>query len=328
MAQLIKKVAWFLLPVFVLSLCYVITDPFKTIFTHKSYNSTYWLLSRGNVSTMVFLNNLDKYHYDSFIFGSSRSTAHTARQWAKYLPPNSSAFSFGAWNENVENIYKRLKLIDSLQVPIRNVFILIDVDKAFKYSGDITADHYLVTGISKYDYYKKDYLYYLKTPRLFITSVDYTLFHKQRTYMTGFAGMASGDPDPVTNDWTPNSELSITLDSANYYKNTDTIFYKRPSQQQYAVRQIDMIQYPFLLKIAALLKKHNTVYKIVIAPLYDQIKINPRDLQALNQMFTAANVYDYSGINSITANKYNYNSDAYHYRKRVGNLIYRQIYEK
>ncbi len=317
-----------MLPLVVVSACYLITDPFKTLYTHASYNSTYTLLSRGNVSTMVFLNNYNKHHYNSFIFGSSRSTAHTAKQWANYLPANSNTFSFGAWNENVTNIYQRLKLIDSLHAPINNVFILLDVDRAFKYSGDITADHYLIAGISKYDYYKKDYLYYLKTPLLVITSVDYALFQKRRGYMAGFAGMTVKDLDPVNNDWNPGSEAYIAADSANYYKNADAVFYKRPVNQQYADKQIDAAQQKVLLKIAGLLNKNHTNYIIVIAPLYNQVKLNPADLELLNHIFAAGQVYDYAGINSITANRYNYNNDVSHYRKRVGDYIYKEIYKK
>jgi len=276
---------------------------------------------------MVFLNNRNKYHYDSFIFGSSRSCSHTSKQWAVYLPKNSQPFSFGAWNENVENIYKRLRLIDSLHTPIENAFILLDVDKTFKYSGDITADHYLINCMSKYEYYKNEYLYYLKTPLLFITSVDYLVFHKRRGYMDGFVGMTDEDLDPVNNDWFPNSEQATNKDSANYYKDEARIFYKRPATQQYATRQINTLKLSYLLKIKELLKKHQTNYKIVIAPLYDQVKLNPYDKALLDGVFGAANVYDYSGINNITANKYNYGKDVVHYRKRVGDLIYRQIYK-
>ena len=40
-------------------------------------------------------------------------------------------FSFGAWNENIEGMYRRIKLIDSLGGPLRNAFIVMDVDGTF-----------------------------------------------------------------------------------------------------------------------------------------------------------------------------------------------------
>lgn len=328
MNRLIKKTALFLLPLFVISVCFVITDPFKTIFNYKYYTSTYTLLSRGNVSTMVLLQNRNQYHYDSFIFGSSRSTAYTAREWSKYLPANSQPFSFEAWNENVDCIYRRLKLLDSLNMPIRNALLVLDVDRAFEYFGDITADHYLIRHDSKYDYYKKDYLFYLKNPRFVLGSIDYSIFKKPRKYMFDFVGMKNSDIDPVTNDWFPLSEQEIQRDSAAYYKNTEWKFYKRPVTQQYSYGQIDHKQMAWLLKIAELLKKHHTNYNIVISPLYNQKKLSRQDMQFLKNIFAPGTIHDYSGINKITENRFNYNNDVNHYRKRVGNLILSEVYKK
>ncbi len=290
------------------------------------------MLSRGNESTKVYLKNKDRYHYDSFIFGSSRSTAHTSSGWAKYLPKDCVPFSFGAWNDPIEGIYKRIRLIDSLGGPIKNAFIIIDVDRTFKLEGDIKnselgSDHYLISGISKYDYYINDFLYYLKTPGLIITSLDYTLFHKKRNYMDGFIGMKPGDLDPVNNDWQPNAEKTITADSVAYYKNSLSKFYARPLVEKIAGGQINREKEQCLYNIQAIFKKHATNCKIVIGPLYDQVKLNPKDLAILDKVFGKSNVYDYSGINEITNNKFNYGADVVHYRKKVGDLIYKEIYK-
>ncbi|RWY50215.1 hypothetical protein [Mucilaginibacter gilvus] len=286
------------------------------------------LLSRGNVSTMVFLKNRDRYHYDSFIFGSSRATAFTAKEWSKYLPAKSQPFSFEAWNENLSCIYKRLKLLDSLNVPIKNTLIILDVDRAFEYFGDITADHYLIRNDSKFEYYKKDYLYYVKTPHLFISSVDYAIFKKQRSYMNGFVGMKNTDIDPINNDWFPLSEQEIQHDTAAYYKDTEWKFYKRPIVQQYSYGQLNAKQISYLMKIAALFRKHHTNYKIVISPLYSQKQLSKQDLRFMKTIFKADNVHDYSGINAITNNQFNYCNDVIHYRKKVGNIIMRELYNK
>jgi len=161
---------------------------------------------------------------------------------------------------------------------------------------------------------------------LFISSVDYKIFHKRRAYMDGFVGEKISTSDPINNDWYPNSEADILRDSVAYYKAAEKKFYKRPIVQQYAPKQADSIMTNYTLKIAALLHKHHTNYKIVISPLYDQIKLNQQDLAMLQHIFGTQNVYDYSGINSITADKFNYGADVIHYRKKVGNLIYKEIY--
>jgi hypothetical protein len=331
MGKFIKKALLFLAPLLVLVLCYVITDPYQTIFDRDVYLFDYIMLSRGGVSAKVYLKNKDKYKYDSFIFGSSRSTAHTAAEWSKYLGKDNVPFSFGAWNENIEGIYRRLRLIDSLGSPIKNAFILIDVDRTFTKSdtdraGDFADDHYLISGESKFRYYVSGFISYLENPKLILTSIDYKLFHKQRAYMEGFVNMKKGDLDPVNNDWLPNSEKNILRDSATYYKAAEGKFYKRPTVQTYAKKQITPKKVGYLYKIAAILQKHHTNYKVVIAPLYDQVKLNPADLAILYQVFGKQHVYDYAGINAITNNPFNYGNDVVHYRKKVGNLIFKEIY--
>jgi hypothetical protein len=318
-------------PFLFLITCFILTDPFQNIFYHKVYFFDYMMLSRGNASTKTYLQNKDKYHYDSFIFGSSRSTAHTSKEWAKYLSKNNVPFSFGAWTESIEGVYRRIKLIDSLKSPIRNVLIIIDVDRTFAKSDtdkadDFAGDHYLITKKSRYDYYTHDFLYYLRNPILIITSIDYRIFKRKRDYMSGFIGMKQSDMDSVTNDWDVNSEKKILADSINYYKAAKNNFYKRPPYQAFAEKQITKKKELCLNNILAILKKHKTNYKIVIGPLYDQIKINSEDLSILNHVFGKRNLYDYSGINTTTNNQSNYNNDAVHYRKKVGDLIFNEIY--
>jgi len=331
MIGFLKKAFLFVLPLLIIGACYIITDPFQNVLNHDVYLFNYMMLSRGNVSTKVYLKFKDKYKYDSFIFGSSRSTSHTSKEWAKYLSKNNVPYSFGAWNESIEAMYRRIKLIDSLKKPIKNAFILVDVDRTFAKSDtdrsdDFNGDHYLISGISQYDYYMSDFYSYLKSPRLIITSIDYNLFHQQRAYMDGFFSMKKGDLDPVNNDWDPNSETKILKDSVAYYKAAEGKFYQRPGIQKISLKKISKKKEQYLQKIATIFRKHQTRCKIVIAPLYDQIKINPADILVLDNIFGKTNVYDYSGINAITNNQFNYGNDVIHYRKKVGNIIFKEIY--
>jgi len=75
-------------------MAYIITDPKKKIYHYDEYKFDYIMLNKGDVSTKLLLQNIDKYHYDSFIFGSSRSCATSAREWSKYLSPENVPFSY------------------------------------------------------------------------------------------------------------------------------------------------------------------------------------------------------------------------------------------
>src|SRR6202008_4179557 len=98
-------------------------------------------------------------------------------------------------------------------------------------------------------------------------------FHKQRKYMEEFMGMKPGDLDTITNDWDPRSDEKIDADSANYYRNSSAKFYPRIQQQRVSKPLItDSVLY-FLNQTQAIFERHNTKCKIVIAPLYDQVKI-------------------------------------------------------
>lgn len=70
---------------------------------------------------------------------------------------------------------------------------------------------------------------------------------------------------------------------------------------------------------------HHTVYKVVINPLYDQNKINSRDLATLKDIFGSDNVYDFSGVNWITSDYHNYYEES-HYRPHVAKWILGKIY--
>ena len=70
---------------------YVVTDPFKVLFHYEDYyvdngEGYYINTNRSYVSTQMYIQNKDRYNYDSFIFGSSRSGYYLVEDWKKYLP--------------------------------------------------------------------------------------------------------------------------------------------------------------------------------------------------------------------------------------------------
>ena len=67
---LIKILLFVCIPILVLVAVYLITDPFKTLhpFSFQCFDDT----NRDYFSSELFLRNNPVYHYNSFIFGSSR----------------------------------------------------------------------------------------------------------------------------------------------------------------------------------------------------------------------------------------------------------------
>jgi hypothetical protein len=321
-----KTIFLFLSPIFLLVSLYVWTDPFKVIYSYDNYLCEYVMLDRGFVSTQVFLNNNDKYHFNSFIFGSSRSCAYTSSEWEKHLPDGSRAYSFEAWNETIQGILKKLQFINISKNEIRNALLIIDTDYTFGEGNSLEYEHFLISGKPISEFHLNYFSEYLKEYWLIPMSVDYKLFRKKRSYMKGFIGMKPGDLDPVNNDWLPSSELEILQDSVAYYKRATNIFYKRsPSQQESPIR-IGENELATLQEINHIFKTHNTNVKIIIGPLYDEVKFNHNDLLTLQKLFGTQNVYDYSGINELTSNIYSFANDVKHYRKRTANKIMSFVY--
>ena len=69
----------------------------------------------------------------------------------------------------------------------------------------------------------------------------------------------------------------------------------------------------------------HTDYRIVISPLYDQKKIDTTDLQFLRTVFGADKVFDFSGINDMTASIYHYYETS-HYLPAIATEIMDSIY--
>jgi hypothetical protein len=90
---------------------------------------------------------------------------------------------------------------------------------------------------------------------------------------------------------------------------------------------IGVEQKQLLEKIKEVLAEDHTNYKIVISPLYDQLKLNTNDLNYLYLEFGRQNVYDFSGINDITRDKYTYYENS-HYRPFIASRIMDSIYSK
>jgi hypothetical protein len=72
------------------------------------------------------------------------------------------------------------------------------------------------------------------------------------------------------------------------------------------------------------LKTENVNYKIILSPLFEQLKWHPNDFNLLKNLF-GSNLVDYSGINYFTNNKLNYYESS-HFRPIVGNEILQQMY--
>lgn len=329
MKLFLKNIISFVLPIIFCSLIiigsYIIYDPFKVIFKYEEFNQSIVDYNNDYVVTERFLKS--KHKYNSFIFGSSRAgCGFDIQSWGKIVQTD-EAFSFASSNESIFGIYGKLKLIDKENGCLQNVLLVIDTDETFsKYrnnTGHLFIKHPLVSGESWTSFsmvFLKDYVF----TGFFVPYIDFKLFAKKRSYMNKFLKFNEIDTKKKYIPFDISSRESKIQDNEEEYFN-NAIFYTRATLVSYNEKQITNGGQQMLEEINLIFKRHNTKFKILISPLYDQKKINNSDLSLLIHVFGKENVFDYSGRNIITLDKHNYYETS-HYRKRVGDLIIDEIY--
>jgi hypothetical protein len=133
--------------------------------------------------------------------------------------------------------------------------------------------------------------------------------------------------DKITNEFNiVDQEEEITTDPVNYYKKRAKLFYARNGEKKDTVQHINGHFLFMLTEIERILNKNKTDYKLVLSPLYEQIKYNQKDFGILKDIF-GNRLYDFSGKNEYTNPISNYYENS-HFRPSVGDSIFSKIYQK
>ncbi|GHT45569.1 hypothetical protein AGMMS49965_22600 [Bacteroidia bacterium] len=329
MKKFIVRVLLLVSPFILVGIDYCYLDPFKVLYKYSNYNEIHGLVkNRDYVSTEMFMNNYKKQGYNSFIFGSSRTVAFKPSSWQQYLLPTDSPFLFDASGESIYGIYVKMKYLDSMHVTIDNALIILCRDASFQYSNDheghLFMKHPVLTGKNKFDFQLMFFGVYLN-PMLLLSYHDYKLTKKFKPYMSGYMENREIVSDTITNwQYIISQENEILNAPEKYYEERKDLFYEREHEQTDTRQRINSEYIGLLKEIKQILEKHQTNYKIVLSPLYDQMKFHPKDMDILTNLF-GNHLYDFSGKNSFTDNKTNYYETS-HFRPLLGDSILMQIY--
>lgn len=319
MKLFIKRLVCFLgIPFILLLGIYVISDPFKTI---KKFNlKEFSTVNRDYLSTELYFKNEQKQKYNSFIFGSSRGCGLNTYKWKQYLPKGSNQFLFQAWGETITGIYQKINYLNKNNVPIKNAIILLDIPGSFSEpqlpKTALGLKHYKISGRTKFYFQSVLFYSFLKPSEIYKSAK--MIFIKPK-YEIGF--------DTISNDWNKINKENYLIKSKQNLTLNKVKFGKRPKVEVQS-KKIITAEYENILKeIAFILKKQHTNYKIVITPAYDQLRINEQDFLLIQKIFDNQNVFDYSGKNSLSEDKYNF-MDINHFDMIVGWYIFEDIYAK
>jgi hypothetical protein len=310
---------------------YLIFDPFYVI---KEYNDFSNKITSGNkdyISTTIFLRNYRKEKYDSYILGSSRTVAFQHSAWQKHLPDSSKIFTYDAYSETIYGIYKKIKLIDSLGLKLNNVLIIVEKDETFmtenNSKGYLFIKHPVLSGENFYEFHWEFLKSYL-TPKFLFCYYSRLIWGKYSPFMLGVIEPFKTKITPVSNEtkWVELDQM-LAESETEYYKKMNHLFPVRDGVFRTETKpKISAKQKKMLNEIKSIFNRHNTHYRFVISPLYQQVKFNKTDLDILKSTFGSAYVYDFSGINDLTKPKTNYYEFS-HYRPKVGEQIMQHIYK-
>jgi len=324
-----KNFLIFLIFPYLLLIGYFLTDPFMVIRNYDSFNAPKVSLNRDFVSTESFIKNHKVNNYNSFIFGSSRTMAFRPSSWKKYLKEKDNPFLFDASSENFHGIFSKIKFIDSLKIPLDNVLIVLCRDVSFpgykNVDGHLFVKHYKVIKSSFFSYH----FVFLKAyfnPSFLISWYSFLLTNKKQKWMG-----SNLEERKIFFDTKSNEQLILNetydlkkLPNHSYFKQKD-IFYDRKGEFLDSISKISKYDFQNMIELIKIFKKNETNFRIIISPLYEQIKFNKEDYSKLKSVFGDF-LYDFSGKTNFSINKLNY-FESSHYRTNVGDSILSIIYK-
>lgn len=332
MKRLIIRIIIFLSPILLFMIIAILLDPFKVFFDYEDpYKDTFVTLNRENVVVERFEELYNEWHYNSFIFGNSRSQAFHCLEWMKYLPDNAKPFHFDTNGESILGIKNKLNFLQREDVNLNNALLVLDeqiLNFVEERESHIYSIHPKLSGGSNIHYYAK-FLKKSLNPSFFAAYTDYKLFDEKRDYMEGYIRSPNYHSySPQTADVYFHYEEEIKNDSIAYYKDKikKGIFFNRTGLKK-DTADLKPKAKEYLKEIAQILKSQKSQFKIVLSPLYNQRKLSQKKVAYLERLFGVENIYNFSGkndYNELIGNFY----ESSHYRPFIAKKIMAEIYKK
>jgi len=312
---------------------YFILDPFKVIYQYDRFvennAKSYIVLNQDYVSTKTFETKYKSKKYNSFIFGNSRSIFYQISDWKLYIGQNSNCFHFDASDESLYALHKKIIYINGKKVNIDNVLLILDnniLNQEKPRNGPLFEISPQLVNNDNFTSFHLTYFKAFCTPSFLFPATYFIITNKVPPFMKSALDARPRSYDPITNELQFDEYERMINEGKYYTKERAIVFYERDTIQEYTPPSIKSPQVLMLKDIYDIFKKNNTNYKIIISPLYDQVKLNPNDLKFLEDLFGKKNVFDFSGINKFTSDYKNYYETS-HYRPHVARELLKIVYE-
>lgn len=333
MNKFLKRLSfYYLLPILFLVIGLVIWDPFRVFFEYEDYYNDNHIT--GNRENICF-NLLEGREVGpkNFILGNSRSHAFKTSYFADVIGvEQESCFHYDG---SGLGLYRARNAVDYIcqNYEVENFLIVTDLDffaETVPPKGHLFIQNPIVSGSSMLEFYWS-FLRSSLDPVFIFYNLVYFLSGQYFDFM-GFHISNSENfhsCNHLTGDLDYSYDIDLETDSLSYYSRLleKGTFYVRSDKEVIAERVIRKEQLELLEEIRDLLEGRGVEPVVVIAPLYNQRKLNLQDVHILETIFGCENVFDFSGKNSYTEDFRNYYETS-HFKQNVANGILDSIYKE
>jgi hypothetical protein len=305
-------------PLFAVVAAYFVLDPFKVLFPRsRYYDETRFVLNRDFVSTEHFLRQDPARRYDAFIFGSSRSLAFHCADWQHHLARDVRPFHFDAWSETLFGLWSKVRFLDGRGNALREALLVVDhetLEATSNRHAHAVIKHPAVSGESKVEFHRTFFAAFFARA-FFVKYLDWRVFGSYRPYMSNVLEPIRLRHLPDTNDLVfESAEEELARGEDAYYRAHASLFPERRPAESAPV--VGASQEAMLEELGQIFRRRGTRVKVIVSPLYDQLRLSNSDRASLERHFGAENVCDFSTVNAWTADKRNYYERS-HYRPHV-----------
>ena len=327
----LRKLLLFCIPFLLILASYLVLDPFMVLYKYDDYNKNFFVQKNLDyTATEKFLKNSKTVIYDSYIFGGSTSHYISPSIWKNHLVGQNKIFSFNVSTEHINGIWSKIRYLDSNGYKIENALLIFDTNATFgKFENDVPIfmKHYNIYPTPKLGFHYSFFLSFIDV-KFLIPFIHYKATNKFFKYMDNVLIEKYYYFDPISNEYFNIGILDeLKRDSINYYKARESNFGKRSGKNLESDSLINPEYVCMLNDIMSVFKHHNTDYKVIICPAYNQISFNKKDLIVIENIFGCKNVFDFSGENAITEQKSNF-YDELHFKKYIGNELLEISYQE
>lgn len=321
------------LPLVALVAFYLIADPFRVVRYHDPACNIGSPIpsNKGYISTVAYLNGREKYRYNAFIFGSSRSQYFPVKEWTRHLGKDASPFHFDASSESLTGIAQKMRFIEQHGDTIR--YALIEIAPWGFKPGDNRGFSFRtpwqLEGIGKLPQWEYDYLRdFMQRHRLvalmryYITGEAINPSTEKRVFFTPNRSI-----DPITNEVINDSiERLIALSPHTFYRDRAELSrLLRVSRFHYETTRIRPREIRALAEIADIMRRHHTDYRIIIGPDADRNMLMPSTRAVLDSLFAPSRVHDMTlFLPAVTDTTAYY--DHTHFRPHIATMMLDEVY--